>query len=337
LVIYSKDYKDLILFNEYILVVFTDNYILVIPNEKIKKNNYVLISNGKTHIKSDSLELVYIFKKEFENNNIIHKMYGYIKNQNQTQLFNYSIDSDLNIKQLYDYSNKETKLKIKYNGTLFQKKGIEINKYIKLGCEFEEYYDSNTNFRQNISQCMIGNSDTSGLRYRGKYTGTSTNGSNIKKTITFGDKIVFDKEGEETKTNLLVDKKKYTNRTDMIIGYKVAKSAQGELRIIKLGITPDAQIVVPIDEDYFINLNKERCDKAIVMDIQLPIKEEEISVVPEEMVAYSYVYKSGKTDFDYKIGTEVIPDGFEPNEDIGCAQGIHYFQSRLNVFEAYID
>jgi hypothetical protein len=123
----------------------------------------------------------------------------------------------------------------------------------------------------------------------------------------------------------------------MIIGWKVGKSVEGEQRIIKLGIMPDAQIVRPIDEEYFIAHNKERCDKAIVMDIQLPIVDKEISVVPNEMVAYSYVYKSEKTNFDYKVGQEVIPDSFNSDENIGCAQEIHYFQNRIDLFKAYID
>jgi len=341
-IIYSKDFNDLIIFNKYSLIVLTSNYIFVIPNIP-EENNYLLMTNGKTYLKNNDFESVENTKKEFENNNPIYRIYGYIKNSNKIQTFNYSIDSELNVKKIYDYTNKETKLKIKHSSITFTKKGISYTKYIKSGCEFEEYYNYNTGFRRIISECMIGignengNNDGSGLRYRGKYTQTSSNGENIKKTITIEDKIVYNKEGDETKTNTLVDKNKYINRTDIIIGYKVAKSARGDLRIIKLGITPDAQIVRPIDEEYFITNNKERCDKAIVMDIQLPIKEEEISVVPEESVAYSYVYKSGKTDFDYKIGSEVIPDSFNPDEDVGCANGIHYFQSRLDLFKAYID
>lgn len=138
-------------------------------------------------------------------------------------------------------------------------------------------------------------------------------------------------------TNLLIDKKKYINRDEIIIGWKVAKSIEGEHRIIKLGIMMDAQIVRPIDEEYFITHNKERCDKAIVMDIQLLNKDEEITVVPNEMVAYSYVYKSDNTNFCYKVGEEVLPDSFNSDENIGCAQGIHYFQNRMDLFKAYID
>ena len=182
---------------------------------------------------------------------------------------------------------------------------------------------------------MINDNDT-GLRYRGKYSGTSEDGKNISKTITIDDKIVYNKKGDETITNLLVDKKKYLNRTEIIIGWKVGKSIENELRIIKLGIIPDAQIIRPIDEEYFISHNKERCDKAIVMDIQLPIENEEISVVPNELEAYSYIYKSTNTNFKYKIGQEVFPDSFNFDENISCAQGIHFFQNRIDVFKAYV-
>ena len=340
IILFSKNNNDIILFNEYLLMVFTNDYILILPNNKfLNQNDYLLLVNGKIYIKNDDMKMVEYSKKEYINNDTIYTSYGYIKNLTETQIFNCSINTNMVIKNIYNYTNKETKLNIKFYGIIFNKEGINIFKFNKNGCEFEEYINHNTNYRQIVSQCMIGGKENNGseLRYRGKYTETSLNNKNIKKTITFGDKIVYEKEGDETINNLLVDKKKYFNRTEMIIGYKVAKSVKGELRIVKLCITTDAQIIIPIDEEYFINHCKERCDKAIVMDIQLPNKNEEISVVPNEMVAYSYVYKSGKNVFEYKIGNEVIADSFNSNEDIGCAQGIHYFQSRSNLFEAYID
>jgi len=336
LVLFSKNNNDIILFNEYLLIVFTDNYILFLLNDKYL-NNFLLLVNGKIYLKNNDIKMVKISKKVYIDNEIMYKCYGYIKNANQSQIFNYSIDTNLIIKNIYEYMDKQTKLNIKFHETIFHKKKISISKYIKNECEFEEYYNYNTKLKQIVSQCMIKGNEKNGseLRFRGKYTGISSNCQNIKKTITIEDKIVYEKEGDKIKTNLLVDKKKYFNRTEMIIGYKVAKSANGELRIVKLGITTDAQIVVPIDEEYFINHNKERCDKAIVMDIQYPNREEEISVVPYEMIAYSYIYENN--NFDYKVGMEVIPDAFNSNEDVGCAQGIHYFQSRLDVFKAYID
>lgn len=334
-IINSKDNKGFILIFDFVIMVMTDNYILIIPNEVLGEDYYILIVNGKTYFRSNNLLMVDVIKKEFISNDIVYRNYGYIKTDTQKQIFNYSIDSNLDINEFYNYSNKETKLEIKLFCKAFTKKNIHITKYIKNECEFEEYIDYNNDFRHIISRCMINDNDT-GLRYRGKFTGTSEGDKNISRTITFDDKIVYNKEGDETTTNLLIDKKKYLNRTEMIIGWKVAKSIEGEKRIIKLGIMPDAQIVRPIDEEYFITHNKERCNRAFVLDIQLPIADKEISVVPNEQVAYSYVYKSGKTNFDYKVGQEVIPDSFNSDENIGCAQGIHYFQNRMDLYKAYI-
>lgn len=335
IIIYSKDYKDCVLIFDFIIMIFTDNYILIIPNEVLDEDYYMLIVNGKTYFMSDDLSIVDVIKKEFDYNGIIYRNYGYIKTDTQKQIFNYSIDSNSDINEFYNYSNKETKLEMKLFCKVITKKNIHLTKYVKNKCEFEEYYDYDNNFKYIISQCMINDNDT-GLRHRGKFIGKSNGDKNISRTITFDDKIVYNKEGDETTTNLLVDEKKYQNRTEMIIGWKVGKSVEGEQRIIKLGIMPDAQIVRPINEEYFITHNKERCDKAFVLDIQLPIVNEEISVVPNEQNAYSYVYKSGITNFDYKVGQEVIPDSFNFDENVGCANGIHYFHNRKDLCEAYI-
>jgi len=342
IIINSKDCNDCLLIYEFAIIMLKDNYILIIPNNVEVGvgvgvgDCYTLMTNGKTYIKSNNSLIVDVIKKELVLNDYVYRNYGYIKNNNtQKEIFNYSIDSNLVINEYHDYSNNETKLKLKLFSKKCMKKNIYVSKYIKNGCEFEVYYNGETNFKHIISQCMINDNDT-GLRYRGKYSGTSEDGKNISKTITIDDKIVYNKKGDETITNLLVDKKKYLNRTEIIIGWKVGKSIENELRIIKLGIIPDAQIIRPIDEEYFISHNKERCDKAIVMDIQLPIENEEISVVPNELEAYSYIYKSTNTNFKYKIGQEVLPDSFNFDENISCAQGIHFFQNRIDVFKAYV-
>ena len=69
----------------------------------------------------------------------------------------------------------------------------------------------------------------------------------------------------------------------------------------------------------------------------IPNRDNEISVVPEELVAYSYVYKSSNINFCYKVDEEVILDSFNLDENIGCAEGLHYFQNRMDLFKAYID
>jgi hypothetical protein len=52
-------------------------------------------------------------------------------------------------------------------------------------------------------------------------------------------------------------------------------------------------------------------------------------------MAYSYVYKDDMIGFEYKVGTEVIPDSFDENENESCTNGIHYYQDRNTIFEVY--
>lgn len=346
-IIYSCDYKNILLFNDYFVFVMTDDYILFYPKSECEKKNYYLIIGGKIYIKTGDITMVMKFNKEITQKNtqadIVYRIVGYIKSSTQKELLNYSINSKMEIIKNYSYVDKEKKIDMKFSSVFYCSLGLEISKYIKSGCVFEEHYNHNNNFRHIISQ--YGNNDgiengnnSSGLRYRGKkYSGSSIGDKNISKTIWDGDKIVYNKEGDDTLINLLVEDPNNSLRTEMVIGWKVAKSNSGELRIVKLGILPDAIIVRPVDEEYFITGGKERCDKAIVMDIQLPIKDNEISVVPEERSVYSYIYNYNYSSFEYNVGGEVIPDSFDSNEDKGCANGIHYFRNRLDVFKNYID
>ncbi len=72
------------------------------------------------------------------------------------------------------------------------------------------------------------------------------------------------------------------------------------------------------------------------MDILLPDEEDEMSVVPHETTAYSYVY-SKEPRFEYKIGQLVKPNGFDDDSSIGCGKGIHFFREKANLFASYIN
>ena len=72
------------------------------------------------------------------------------------------------------------------------------------------------------------------------------------------------------------------------------------------------------------------------MDIQYPTEEEE-SVVPDEIVAYSYLYDKNSESFQYRVGGEVIPDSFDENENESCTNGIHFYRDRYTIFDMYID
>ena len=326
--------------------IFTNQYILtILPNP----DSYLLLSNNNIYLSLGETKLNMFFKEESD---FSYKIYGYMKNSLKKEIFNFKINKQFDIVKNYEYTNFETKISIKYY-SFDRADGMVYYKYNKNGCDFEEFFNTQTGSKQIISQCMMTNDD-SGLRHRGKYTESTQNNKQVSKTIKFDDKIVYEKNGDEVIVDLL--ERKVLKQGEFIIGYKVAKSESGELRIVKLGIPPDAQIVRPIDCEYLITFGKERTNKAIVMDIQLPDKHNEISVVPEETSAYSYVFKvipnnsennnivnsitqinSNTKGFEYKIGHEVFPDSFNPDENIGCAQGIHFHLDRMTVFKAFID
>ena len=250
---------------------------------------------------------------------------GFIKKHEFLNLISVSFDNNNDIITKYNYDNHSS---IKINSqTIDKQNGDYIETYNKNGCLIEKKYNHETDTLNIISQCMISD-NSNGLRYRGKFTFETQNGSIKNKTITINDNVVYDENNEG---NILVDKleRLVIKENDFIIGWKVVKSINGEKRILKLGIDCDATIIRPINEEIFISHGKERCNRAIVMDIQL-YEENEISVVPNETKAYSYVYN--ENNFEYKIGEQIVPDSFNNNHNICCTNGIHYFPNRKSIF-----
>jgi hypothetical protein len=172
------------------------------------------------------------------------------------------------------------------------------------------------------------------LRYRGRYEEIVSQGKIVSKKLLKNDELIYNKENDQ----VLVDQlKRFKIKDEIVIGWKVAKSIDGdEHRILKLMIPVDAKIVQPVDREFFSTRGKVRCSKAIVMDIQLPLKNGEVSCVPREMSAYSYVYEKDRP-FVYHVGKEVIPDEFDENEDLSCTNGIHFYHDRDIVFEQFLD
>ncbi len=251
---------------------------------------------------------------------------GFIKTPEFLNLINVSFDENNNIITKYNYDNRSS-IKI-YSHAIDKQNGDYIETYNKNGCLIEKKYNYKTDTLNIISQCMIGD-NSSGLRYRGKFTSESQNGTIKNKTISINDKIVYD---ENNDGNVLVDKleRLVIKEGEFIIGWKVVKTSDGEKRILKLGIDCDATIVRPINEEIFISHGKERCNRAIVMDIQLYDENNEISVVPNETKAYSYVFND--SNFEYKIGEQIVPDKFDNNQSVCCTHGIHYFPNRKSIF-----
>lgn len=329
--IYSSDFSQVIIINQLETILISKNFILSFNKLSNQNYNFIFINNNTFY--SNLPNNIILYLKYSLDLNMVNS-YGFIKNKEKKELINITSDSNGDFKVKYNFVNVETKLKIK-SSSISKSSGEQICIYNKLGCDFFEYYNPNKKIHNIISQCA-GEDSKTGLRYRGQYSQKNQSNGKIRRTITYNDEIKFDKEGSEIKVDLLENQP--PNPDEFVIGWKIAKSAGGELRIIKLGIQPEAKKIRPIDEEYFITFGKERCEKAIVMDIQLPDYEKEISVVPEELSAFSYVYRTEPNlKFEYKVGSEVFPDKFDPNEDIGCSQGIHYYRDRSKVFKAFVD
>lgn len=301
--------------NNCIQIIVNTDFLLITDNF----NNYLFLNftpyTNIININGNTINIKYIKDKKM--------VYGYIKTNEYLNLVNVSMNNaDVILKYKYD----DPIIKI-LSYTNYKSNGDIIDICNKNGCLISTNYNYNTDTTNVISQCMINDNNT-GLRYRGKYTSTSQNDKITNKTITINDNIVYD---ESNDGNVLVDKleRLVIKENDYIIGWKVAKSSNGDKRIIKLGIDSDATIIKPINEDIFINNGKERCNKAIVMDIQL-YDDTEISVVPNETKAYSYVYN--KSVLEYTVGQQIIPDSFCMDHNICCTNGIHYFPNRKSIF-----
>jgi len=260
------------------------------------------------------------------------------KSNHVKQLFNYNFNNYDNEVLILDYINNKVgkgKANITYNEISIEKKNGDYNSKInRNGYIIEKEYKIKSNTENIISYCMMDGNNNGELRYRGKYTEEKKNNKTINKKIIMDNNIEYD----EVDGNVLVDKIRNINLdNEYIIGWKVAKNVNGEIRIIKLSMNNQSKIVTPINEEIFIHGKKARSNYAIVLDIQLPILDEEISVVPNEMIAYSYVYCKDENKFEYHAGKEVYPDSFDENENIGCGNGIHFYLSKSELFQHYID
>jgi len=292
----------------------------------------VCYDDSVVYITSSSIEIV---KKNAHVRVLLHEtnegvcLKGTVKS-NSVTLHSTYMDSKHSIQQHHIYTNQTTHHTYKSYHALYPNQD-EIFLCNKNGLLIQSLYKSETNIKKTISQCMMTDSST-GVRFRGSYEEASKGGKIVSKLLKKDDTIIYNEDDEEVKVDVV--RKKRVD--DIIIGWKVAKSSSGELRIVKLAIPLDAETVMSIDPEFFSTRGKERCSKALVMDIQLCVQEEEISVVPDEKVAYSYLYQR-QAPLAYTIGSEITPDMFDPNPNESCSQGIHFYQNRNDVFDVYVN
>ncbi len=323
IMVYGKDISQTLIVNDTFCLLFGPGYMVAFSSVSdiviiLAGSNIILVtSTGHTHSK-----LVY------ESGTI--GVNSIIKSNKLTQVLSGKIVPDNTVEITYRYKDN-----IKTQMFMFHKKfanGDEYEIYNKNGLVVQTKYNWKQQYSHIISQCTITDEKT-GLRFRGKVEIQDKEKAPVSKKLTLNGETQYEKSGEQ----VLIDKLSNIRLSnEMLIGWKAVKNANGEKRVLKLGIPPDARTVIPIDEEYYLNNQKERADQAIVMDIQMPDEEDEISVVPHETVAYSYVYSNGPR-FEYKIGQLVKPDGFNDSPDVGCAKGIHFFRSKANLFKSYIN
>ena len=317
--------NNMILVNSHnVLFVLGDNIIILNKTN----NNIIMFSPTINYFEShDSTLLFKLFIKD--NNSMVVNTVMNIPND-KIQRMSYNINSIGDVTTTYYYEKYENNVKI-LSYTLQKTNGDIEEKMIKNNLYIDHSYNKDTDTSKLISQCMM--NDTTGLHYRGKYEETKSKGT-TKKTLTKDDTIIYNKENNVVIVDMINN---MTIKEDIIIGWKVAKSATNEKRIIKLAIPIDAKKIKPIDKEYFYTKGKERCNKAIVMDIQLPFEDNEISLVPTEMSAYSYIFNENAERFEYTVGKEVVPDMFDENENESCTNGIHFYRDRKNVFDVYVN
>lgn len=318
---------NIMMITEDVTFIFMKDVAIMVPNNG-KETEFVIITND--HLYMSMKEYVANFSVSSDKDSLYldGKFVAPKKTQKLHIRYNY-IDDQL--KTNYMIYNNVTKLKLILSYTL-EPNGDVAKYYNKNGLLISMNYTKETDTTRLISYCMVENSEEPQMRFRGKYEEERKGDKLVKKELSKNDQLIYQKEDDLVKIDTIHKKK--VKEIDTVIGWKVAKSQNGENRIVKLMIPMDGRIVTPIDDEYFHTCGKERCDKAIVMDIQYPDKEEERSVVPDEMVAYSYMHVSN-TPLEYKVGKEIYPDLFDTNEDTSCTHGIHFYRNRDSVFEVY--
>ncbi len=337
-----------------------DKDVQVILSESNNKNNFDMLLITPYVIGLVLSNCTIIFNPGNPNDHfmIASETFNYFSSDISTASFNFIVNNDKVklVGSMNRPNNEKQSISLEYGGDLmlnyshvYAPQRLNYKKFYCLKKNRDEYqiinkndlliidtYNYATNVEKLISVCMVDDSKT-GLRFRGKYEEEKSNGKTVHKKLSQDENTVYEKNNDK----VLVDKiSNIKIKDEIIIGWKVAKSPNGEKRIIKLAIPADAQIIKAIDDEYFSTRGKERCDKAIVMDIQLPDEQDEISVVPHEKQAFSYIFTGSELNskpFEYNLGQEIVPDLFDTNEDKSCTHGIHFYRDRQLVFDVYIN
>jgi hypothetical protein len=222
----------------------------------------------------------------------------------------------------------------KYSSVTMFNEDLQVSCIRRYGIDKYTFYQRKEGIDHAISRAMMTGAD--GLRYRGTCTETRQTATNrvMHRQVKCGDEIVYDEKDE----TVCVDKirVKTTGRPEWLTGWKLVKNERGAHRVLKIAIPPDATVVCAVDSDHLVARQKKRCDRCMVVDLQYPKKDEEVSVVPAEKTAVSCVYTETAQPFVYVVGQIAEPHAFSDDTHEGCAPGIHFFTDRSAIFETYL-
>ena len=330
--------------NDLILVILDDQ--IIISNLKW---DYVVIAHGKSIIYGNQTFSGIITEIECSPNKYTTQSFMTSTTISSQNLLEYDTPNKT-LDRLYAYDNKFTRNKFIIKTKIDEKNQtmVEITKKRNLttyeSFDYEKQIFKTHSVCDDVSllinsvpgiiTCMNPSKSSSGLRHRGTYTKISTgSGTADDISLKLDGTEVYKKSGDQVQLDLL-SKKDLDERKDFIITWKVAKAADDSDRIVKLGIPPDANIVLPISHDFWATNMKERASKAITLDIQEANIDHEISVVPKERTVYSYI---AGVRTAYTIGQVITPDAFDPDPNNSCSHGIHYHRNRRAVFKLWIE
>jgi len=326
--IYSMDHIILMVTSE-MNVLILDNIVIGMPNN-MKEEEFFIMTPNMFYISINGI----IGKYKLSSMKCVPMEYdtlqGFLSSDGKTQLITVQSDKYNNFTMDYKYNSKKNPMYVTYHNKI-NNNGDIIEFYYKNKLFIVRNYNNTTKHDKLISQCMMDGEN--GVRFRGKYVEEKQNGNIVKKELLKDDNTIYRKENGVILIDMI---KNIRIKDEVMIGWKVGKSANGENRIIKLMIPTDALVIQPIDMEYHSTKGKQRCNKAIVMDIQFPDEGEEISIVPHEMVAFSSIYNN-MNNFEYNVGKEVVPDHFDTNDEVSCTNGIHFYTNRHYVFDVYIN
>lgn len=321
----------------YHVILFNDNITMFVTKDIIafKMNQLIIMYNNK-FIAINNNDKMFIDipsgnVKMLINMSDDKKCNAYIESKNFTEYIDVKEDMNNNI-----YKNASYKSKL--NGTIKNATKYDCINQVTTSVTVKNnnYISCITSTKDNIVECTktvpINSNGTIRNRHIGTSISTTTDKMSSLKLYDENNDLVYQKDDNEEKVNLLI-KDKNKNNTDDMYGWKKTKTNDGYDRIIKLFIPKDMKKIMGIGKDFFDTYHKKRCSGAIVVDIQEYDRDNIISLVKTENKTYSCLHENVITE--YILGQMVVPDGFNENENDTCGQGIHYFSDREDVFNYF--